>query len=187
MVEAFPLYYEGNKFFITSKGNKISRQVLIKGSDRILIDGKSIILSGCVLRGDLAQINMGYFCIIKEECIFRPCYTKIQGRLKYSKMTIGDNVFIDKDSIVSALKIGNNVQIGKSCIIGQRSQIHDNAKILDNTILPPDSVIPPNTVYGGKPAQFIAELPESAGYIAKEFTVNYYNMFVEYKGSTPAK
>lgn len=54
MVEAHPLYYEAAKFFVTSKGNKISRQVLIKGSDRILIEGKSIILTGCVLRGELA-------------------------------------------------------------------------------------------------------------------------------------
>jgi dynactin-5 len=118
MLETHPLYYEGNKFFVTSKGNKISRQVLIKGSDRILIDGKTIILTGCVLRGDLAQISMGYFCVVREECIIRPCYTKTQGRLKYSKMSIGDNVFIDKDTIICALKIGNNVQIGKSCIIG---------------------------------------------------------------------
>ena len=43
MLEAHPLYYEGSKFFVTSKGNKISRQVLIKGSDRILIDGKTIV------------------------------------------------------------------------------------------------------------------------------------------------
>ena len=76
MVEQYPLYYESGKFFITSKGNKISRQVLIKGSDRILIDGKTIILTGCVLRGDLAQITMGYYCVIREECIIRPTYTK---------------------------------------------------------------------------------------------------------------
>ena len=124
---------------------------------------------------------------MREENIIRPCYTKTQGRLKYSKMTIGDNVFIDKDNVIQALKIGNNVVIGKSCIIGQRSQIHDNAKILDNSILPPDTVVPPNTVYGGRPAQFIAELPESVGYMNKEFTTNYYNIFVEYKGPMPSK
>lgn len=130
---------------------------------------------------------MGYYCIIKEECIIRPSYTKTHGRLKYTKMTIGDHVYIDKDCIICALKIGNNVQIGRNCIIGHRAQIHDNAKILDNSVLPPDTVIPPNTVYGGRPARFIAELPETAGHVQKEFTTNYYNMFIEYKGSTPAK
>ena len=100
-------------------------------------------------------------------------------------MSIGDNVYIDKDCIVCALKIGNNVQIGKNCVIGHRAQINDNAKILDNSILPPDAIVPPYTVYGGRPAQFIAELPETIGIVHKEFTTNYYNMFQEYKGSQP--
>ena len=143
--------------------------------------------TGCVIRGDLAQISMGFFCVIREECIIRPSYTKHQGRLKYAKMQIGDNVYIEKDCVICALKIGNNVQIGRNCIIGHRASINDNSKILDNSVLPPDTVVPPNCVYGGKPAQFIAELPESIGQIHKEFTTNYYNMFIEYKGQTPAK
>lgn len=97
-------------------------------------------------------------------------------------MTIGDNVYIDKDTIVCALKIGNCVQIGKNCVIGHRSTIHDNSKILDNSVLPPDTTVPPYTVYGGRPAQFIAELPESTGLIHREFTTNYYNMFQQFKG-----
>ena len=184
MVESHPLYYQEQHFFVTSKGNKISRQVLIKGTERILIDGNTIMQPHCVVRGDLAQISMGYYCIIKDECIIRPSYTKHQGRLKYTKMQIGDCVFIDRDCVVCALKIGNNVQIGKGCIIGHRAQIHDNSKILDNSILPPDTVVPPNTVYGGRPAQFIAELPESIGIVHREFCTNYYNSFVEYRGST---
>ena len=92
-------------------------------------------------------------------------------------MTIGDNVYIDRDCIISALKIGNCVQIGKSCVIGHRVQIHDNAKILDNSILPPDTIVPPYTVYGGRPAVFIAELPECIGLVHKEFTTQYYNSF----------
>ena len=43
MVEQHPLFYDEKRFFVTSKGNKISRQVLIKGSDKIMIDGKTII------------------------------------------------------------------------------------------------------------------------------------------------
>ena len=74
-----------------------------------MIDGKTIIQTGSVIRGDLAQIQMGIYVIIREECVIRPSYQKNQGRLKYIKMTIGDNVYIDKDTIVCALKIGNCV------------------------------------------------------------------------------
>ena len=102
---------------------------------------------------------------------------KQQGKIKYVKQIIGDNVYIDKDCVINALKIGSNVQIGKSCVIGHRVQINDNVKILDNSILPPDTIVPPYTVYGGRPAQFIAELPESIGHVHKEFTQGYYNMF----------
>ena len=121
MSECNPLYYPGDKFFTTSKGNRIGRQVLIKGGDRILIAGKSIVQNNCVLRGDLAQIEMGYHCLVREDCIIRPCFTKQQGRLKYTKMTIGSNVCIETNCIVTALKIGNNVQIGKNCVIGHRA------------------------------------------------------------------
>mmetsp|Transcript_38970 Transcript_38970/g.59243 ORF Transcript_38970/g.59243 Transcript_38970/m.59243 type:complete len:95 (-) Transcript_38970:319-603(-) len=92
-------------------------------------------------------------------------------------MTIGDNVYIGEDSVVCAAKIGNNVLIGKNCVVGQRVTINDNVKILDNTIIPPDTSIPQFSVYGGKPARFIAELPESIGIIHREFTTSFYNMF----------
>ena len=54
MVEQHPLYYNKDHFFITSKGNKISKRVLIKGSEKINIEGKSIVQTGTVLRGDLS-------------------------------------------------------------------------------------------------------------------------------------
>ena len=59
MVEQHPLYFDKNRFFISQKGNKISKQILIKGSEKILIEGKTIIQTGSVLRGDLAQIQIG--------------------------------------------------------------------------------------------------------------------------------
>ena len=90
---------------------------------------------------------------------------------------------IEQNSIVSATEIGNNVHIGKSCIIGSQVVINDNAKILDNSIVPPHVVIPQNTVYGGKPARYIAELPESAGQIHKEIVKNFNLMFIEKRGA----
>lgn len=48
--------------------------------------------------------------------------------------------------------------------------------------MPPDTIVPAFTVYGGRPAQFIAELPESISNVHSEFAINYYNIFQEYKG-----
>ena len=120
---------------------------------------------------------MGQYVIIKDEVVLRPTYTKTKGKLKYVQLSFGDYVFVDKNSIICAHKIGNNVHIGKNCIIGHRSILKDNCKILDNSILAADTVVPPFSVYGGRPATYIGELPETIGLIHKELSLNYYKNF----------
>jgi dynactin-5 len=106
---------------------------------------------------------MGEYVIVKEDVIIRPPYAKGEGHkmLKYVKQKFGTCVYIDRGSIVQALRVGSNVHIGKNCIISQRCIIKDNSKILDGSILAPDTIVPPFTVFGGRPAVFVGELPES--------------------------
>lgn len=40
--------------------------------------------------------------------------------MKFVNVQIGNYVFVDKNTIIQAMKIGNYVKIGKDCIIGQR-------------------------------------------------------------------
>ena len=110
--------------------------------------------------------------------MLRPTYTKTKGKLKYVTLSIGDNVFIDRGTIVCAVKIGSNVHIGKNCVIGHRAIIKDNCKILDNSVLPPDTLVPPFTVFGGKPATLIGELPETIPLVHKELTESFFKNFV---------
>lgn len=118
---------------------------------------------------------MGQYTTIREECVIRPSYIKHNGKYRHMKMTIGDHVYIDRDCVICAFKIGNNVQIGKNCVIGHRAVIHDNTKILDNSVIGAEEVVPPFTVYGGRPAMFVAELSEGVEHIHKEFAINYYH------------
>jgi len=55
--------------------------------------------------------------------------------------------------------------------------IEDNAKIADDSYLPPDTVVPPFTYFGGKPAVFLAEMPESTPLIQKEEAISIYKAF----------
>lgn len=48
----------------------------------------------------------------------RPTFNKIRGTLKFLPVEIGDNVYIDKGSVIQAQSIGSNVIIGKNVIIG---------------------------------------------------------------------
>ncbi|TNV78946.1 hypothetical protein FGO68_gene3212 [Halteria grandinella] len=176
-MEAQMIPFDQAQYFITSKKNKISKQSLIKGTDNILIEGKAIILPGAILRGDLAIIQMGEYVVIKEDVIIRPTYAKGEGqkRLKYVKQKIGNCVYIDRGSIVCALRIGSNVHIGKNCIIGHRY----------NSIVPPDTILPPYTVFGGRPATFMGELPESFDKFQTDMTVTYYMNFKQMNMQAP--
>ena len=93
-------------------------------------------------------------------------------------MDIGDCVYIDKESIINAVSIGSNVWIGKNCVFGKGTVIKDNARILDNSILAPDTVVPPFTVFGGSPATYLGDLPESAAITHAELAKNYYKNFI---------
>lgn len=130
------------------------------------------------------MIKTGSFVIVKEEAVLRPTYTQVKGKMKYVNMNIGEHVYIDRQSVISALKIGNNVRIGKNVIIGHRSVIRDNCVILDDSILGPDTIVPPFTVFGGRPATMVGELAESVASMNKELTVNYYRSFVPKPGSS---
>ena len=121
---------------------------------------------------------MGLYVILREEVILRPTYNKQRGKLKYVTMDIGEHVYIDKGSVISATSIGNNVHIGKNCIVGHRCVIKDNTKILDNSVLAPDTVVPPFTVFGGNPATYLGELPETMQQVNMDLAKNYYKNFI---------
>eukprot|EP00826_Nyctotherus_ovalis_P055089 TRINITY_DN7293_c0_g1_i10.p4 TRINITY_DN7293_c0_g1~~TRINITY_DN7293_c0_g1_i10.p4 ORF type:complete len:117 (+),score=43.60 TRINITY_DN7293_c0_g1_i10:73-423(+) len=110
-------------------------------------------------------------------CIRDRSYTKQKGKLKYTELNIGDYVHLGKRSIISAGKIGNCVDIGEDCIIGQRAIIRGNSVVLPNSIVPPEGVVPPFTVYGGRPATFVAELPESVQEVFKHKAICEYLKF----------
>lgn len=55
-MEPLPTYYYSNQYNFTSRGNKISKNALLRGTTQILIEGKAVMQSGVWIRGDLAQI-----------------------------------------------------------------------------------------------------------------------------------
>ena len=59
------------------------------------MEGKDVMHSQVVMRGDMAPINLGTYVIIKENVIIRPTFSKKHGHVQYIKMDIGDNVTIE--------------------------------------------------------------------------------------------
>ncbi|KAB5593270.1 Dynactin subunit 5 [Ceratobasidium theobromae] len=164
-------------------GNKVSRRATIAGPQNIILGGKTIISSGAIIRGDLRRtgagsavvISLGRYCLISDSCIMRPPYKTYRGNFNYYPMKIGDHVHIGAGTVVEAATIGNHVEIGKNC--GKFTIIKDCAKIDDNSIVPPNTVIPALARFGGSPAQFIEELPESTMENVEVYTKGYYARF----------
>ena len=65
------------------------------------------------------------------------------------------------------MSIGNLDKVVRDCILGQRVVIGDNSIVLDNSIVCPDTYIAPFSVYGGRPAIYMGELPETFPLVQK--------------------
>uniref|UniRef100_A0A8C7JEN2 Dynactin subunit 5 n=1 Tax=Oncorhynchus kisutch TaxID=8019 RepID=A0A8C7JEN2_ONCKI len=148
-----------------ASGNKVSRQSVLCGSQNIVLNGKTIVMNDCIIRGDLANVRVGRHCVVKSRMAFFPLH-------------IGDHVFIEEDCVVNAAQIGSYVHIGKNCVIGRRCVLKDCCKILDNTVLPPETVVPPFTVFSGCPGLFSGELPECTQDLMIDVTKSYYQKFL---------
>jgi len=177
-MEPSSVYYDKAGFVTTKYGNKISKKSVLCGSDKICVRGKTIIESGAIIRGDLAVVNVGEYCLIAENTVIRPPEQKFKGQIVFINVKVGDNVIIEKDSIVEAASIGSYVHIGKGCIIGKRCILSDCCLIEDGTVLAPGTVVPPFTLFSGSPGMLQSKLPESFQIIMTDLTSNFYKHFL---------
>uniref|UniRef100_A0AAQ4PLX7 Dynactin subunit 5 n=2 Tax=Percomorphaceae TaxID=1489872 RepID=A0AAQ4PLX7_GASAC len=152
-MELSEILYNKAEYIETASGNKVSRQSVLCGSQNIVLNGKTIVMNDCIIRGDLANVRVGRHCVVKSRSVIRPPFKKFSKGVAFFPLHIGDHVFIEEDCVVNAAQIGSYVHIGKNCVIGRRCVLKDCCKILDNTVLPPETVVPPFTVFSGCPGQ----------------------------------
>ncbi|KAJ3290338.1 hypothetical protein HDU79_003362 [Rhizoclosmatium sp. JEL0117] len=184
-IDAQPVLYEKSEYIETDTGNKVSRKSTIHGSQNIILGGKTIIQTECMVRGDLRRtgtghavvIAVGRFCLLAQRSLIRPPSKVYKTVFSYYPMKIGDFVHVGEGSIVEAAQIGSHVRIGKNCVIGRFAIIKDNAVILDNTVVAPNCVIPSFSVYAGNPAVMVEELPTCWPEIMEREAKTYYSLF----------
>lgn len=144
-----------------------------------MLNGKTIIQSNCIIRGDLANVKIGRHCVIGSESIIRPPFKSFLKGYAFFQMTIGDHVYIGEKSVINASGIGSYVHIGKNCVIGRHSVLKSCCAIEDNTILPPGTIVPCFSIVSGSPGLVTGELPECTQDFMVDFTKNYYANFIE--------
>eukprot|EP00039_Didymoeca_costata_P020232 m.340547 g.340547 ORF g.340547 m.340547 type:complete len:193 (-) comp19364_c0_seq1:44-622(-) len=178
-------FYNKADYIETASGNKISRKSVLCGSGNTRLQGKTIIQSECVIRGDLANVEIGRQCLISERTVIRPPYKLLpkkddEGQVTFAfiPLKIGDSVVIEEDCIINAASIGSFTHIGKNCVIGRRCILKDCSKIADNTVLAPDTVVPPFSEFSGNPGRMTAELPECTKELHKDLARSHYLHFI---------
>ncbi|XP_013421988.1 dynactin subunit 5 [Lingula anatina] len=171
-------FYNKAQYIETASGNKVSRQSVLCGSQNIVLNGKTIIMADCIIRGDLANVRIGRHSVISSRAVIRPPFKKFSKGVAFFPLHIGDHVFIDEDSVINAAQIGSYVHIGKNCVIGRRCVLKDCCAIADNTVLPPETVVPPFTYFSGSPGLFAGELPECTQEMMIDVTKSYYQHFL---------
>ncbi|CAH1273064.1 dynactin subunit 5 [Branchiostoma lanceolatum] len=177
-MELGDIFYNKAEYIETASGNKVSRQSVLCGSQNIVLNGKTVIQSDCIIRGDLANVRIGRHCVIASRSVIRPPFKKFSKGVAFFPLHIGDHVFIEEDCVVNAAQIGSYVHIGRNSVIGRRCVLKDCSAIAPNTVLPPETVVPPFTVFSGSPGLYAGELPECTQDLMIDLTRNYYQHFL---------
>ncbi|SMQ46942.1 unnamed protein product [Zymoseptoria tritici ST99CH_1A5] len=170
------------EYIETDTGNKISRRAHIEGKQNIMLGGRSVLMAGVHLRGDLQRIpeppaegqpakapttaiNIGRASIISTGTTLHPPSRLHHGKLTYYPMRIADNVFIGANSQISSASISSHVHIGENCVLGPFSMIKEGCKVLPNTVVPANMMIPPGSVVAGRPARIVGEVGDGWGQV----------------------
>lgn len=95
-----PLSFDFNVF--QASGNKVSRQTVLCGSQNIVLHGKVIVQSDAIIRGDLANVRTGRYCIISKNAIIRPPFKKFSRGLVINRF---DQFVIDTLTIYMFVRL----------------------------------------------------------------------------------
>lgn len=177
-MEMQDINYNKSEYVETASGNKVCRQTVLCGSQNIVLQGKVIVQSDAIIRGDLANVRTGRYCIISKEAVIRPPYKKFSKGVAFFPLTMGDHVYVGERSVINAAVVGSYVYIGKNVVIGRRCVLKDCCVIADDSILAPETVVPPFTRYSGSPAMQVGEVQECQQDLMIDFTRSYYQHFV---------
>ncbi|MGB9906898.1 MAG: gamma carbonic anhydrase family protein [Candidatus Saccharicenans sp.] len=144
-------------------------------ADRAVIIGRVIIKKGAsiwynaVLRADIADIVIGEFSNIQDNCVVHVDYD--------TPTIIGDYVTVGHGAILHACKIGNNTLIGMGAVVLDRAIIPDNCLVAAGALIPPGKTFPSGTLILGNPAKVARTLTSEEIQHLHEHALSYYDLW----------
>ncbi|PAV90254.1 hypothetical protein WR25_18246 [Diploscapter pachys] len=175
--------YVKGTYVETPTGNKVAKpdpgqDSKICGTQNIVLNGKCIIHKEVAMRGDMANIRCGRFCIIGSRTTIRPGNKKFSKGVTLMPVHIGDHVYIEENCVIAAAQIGSYVHIRKNCVIGKSAVLKDCCQVEPDSVVPADAVYPPFSLIAGNPAKVIGHTPECTADLMVEATRDYYDNFI---------
>jgi dynactin 5 len=157
---------EEDGYIQTTTHNYVSRQAVIDGSSSVELKGRSIVSEGVHIRGDLAVIRMGRYCLVQANTHIQPppfpgqqekapdssladgsggTEAPTTTATKFLPVSIGSHTVIGKDCLIQAAAVGSLCWIEDAVTLGPRSLVKDCCVVTRGTVIPADTVLPPFT------------------------------------------
>nr|AHA84216.1 gamma carbonic anhydrase-like 2 [Phaseolus vulgaris] len=118
-------------------------------------DGASV-WPGCVLRGDLNKISIGFSSNVQERSVIHAAWSSPTG--------LPADTSIERYVTIGAYSLLRSCTIEPECIIGQHSILMEGSLVETQSILEAGSVVPPGRriptgeLWAGNPARFVRTL-----------------------------
>ncbi|MDI6846264.1 MAG: gamma carbonic anhydrase family protein [Candidatus Saccharicenans sp.] len=144
-------------------------------ADRAVIVGRVILKKGAsvwynaVLRADIADIVIGEYSNIQDNCVVHVDYD--------TPTILGDYVTVGHGAILHACKIGNNTLIGMGAIVLDRAIIPDNCLVAAGALVPPGKTFPEGSLILGSPAKVARTLTEEEIRHLRDHALSYYELW----------
>lgn len=152
-------------------------------ADRAVIIGRVILKQGAsvwynaVLRADIADIVIGEYSNIQDNCVVHVDYD--------TPTIVGDYVTVGHGAILHACKIGHNTLVGMGAVILDRAIIPDNCLVAAGALVPPGKTFPEGTLILGNPAKVARALtPEEIKHL-RQHALSYYDLWKKDYSSAP--
>ena len=144
---------ESSSLYIqTTSNNYVSRKAIIDGAKQVELKGRSILVDGVHIRGDLAPVRIGRYCWVDSNTLIQPPpqmgehgeNTSTNTNL-YVPVSLGSHTSIGKDCVLEAAAVGSLCWIADNVKLSARSIVKDCCVVVEHTVIPADAVIPPFT------------------------------------------
>ena len=76
------------EYIETASGNRVSRASVLCGSQNIILNGKNIVQSEAIIRGDLANVRVGRHCVISSKAVIRPPFKKFSKGVAFFPLQV---------------------------------------------------------------------------------------------------